>query len=339
MKLIAGLVALAAAAPTVINCNAGKGGTAAMSMTILETDVQQAPTDFTLNAGVYSHTVYATPGNTSMNTKTNALVLTHSVASGGCLKEEGLDGVKVCTKVGHSIIFTCSYPMDNQDIKTDTDFKVSGSDTEKTAAGTGKLTYKLAVDNTSFSIGSKVTATITPVTTGLVHATIESCKVTNKGTSAFVKLIDDGMTRECKLGVDVTTPQGTGVLGFNWSSFKWSTALSGKSSPDEDQDVSCNISLSKAKPTTEAQDPVSCNAGKVTWTKIAGTYCVTTYSIWEDFGTVDKCKTKCLSDKTCKFVIFDVYMDYCYLHTAKQCQNQKSDSQYDLYQAVESPAS
>ena len=162
-----------------------------MAMTIAESDVQQAPAGWALSGGVYSYTVPASTTNTAMAVDgTKNLVMTHTVASGGCKKED-VDGVKVCTKTGHVITFTCSYPMDNQDIKTDTDFKVSGSDTEKTAAGTGKLTYKLTVDKSSFSIGSKVTATITPVTTGLVHATIESCKVTNKGTSAFVRLIDD----------------------------------------------------------------------------------------------------------------------------------------------------
>jgi len=262
MKLIAGLVALVAAAPAVTNCNAGTGGKAAMSMTIAESDVQQAPDGWTLNGGVYSKTVDASPSNTAMAAdSSNNLVMTHTVASGGCKKEK-VDDIEVCTKIGHVITFTCSYSMDNQDIKTDTDFKVSGSDTEKTATGTGELKYKLEVDKASFSIGSKVTASITPVTAGLVHATIESCSVKNTSENKSVTLIGDGMKRECKLGVDVTAAQGTGNLGFTWSSFKWSTALNAQktadSSPDENQEVSCNISLSKAQPTTEAQDPASC---------------------------------------------------------------------------------
>ena len=132
-----------------------------MAMTIAESDVQQAPAGWALSGGVYSYTVPASTTNTAMAVDgTKNLVMTHTVASGGCKKED-VDGVKVCTKTGHVITFTCSYPMDNQDIKTDTDFKVSGSDTEKTATGTGKLTYKLEVDKASFSIGSKVSATIT----------------------------------------------------------------------------------------------------------------------------------------------------------------------------------
>lgn len=283
-----------------------------------------------LNAGVYSHTVPASTGNTAMNTKTNELVMTHKVDTGGCKKED-VNGVKVCTKTGHLITFTCSYPMKNQDIKTQTDFKVSGSDTEKTAAGTGKLTYKLTVDKSSFSIGSKVTATITPVTIGLVHATIESCKVTHKSKNESVKLIDDGMQRECKLGVDVTTAQGTGVLGFNWSSFKWSTALSGKSSPDEDQDVSCNISLSKAKPTTETQNVCAASSGPVTWTNMgANLWCPNNYSpVGGGYGlTLDECKAKCVEDSNCVAIRHGAnWGNQCKLSTDCAAPTQSSEDQ------------
>ena len=260
MKLIAGFAALVAATPAVTDCNAGNGGAAAMAMTIDSADVQQAPVGWALAGGVYSKTVAASTTNTAMAAGNN-LLMTHQISSGGC-KKERVGGVDVCTKIGHVITFTCSYPMKNQDIATDTPFKVSGSDTEKTATNTGSLKYKLEVDNTSFTIGSTVQATITPVTSGLVHATIESCTVKNTGENKSVTLIGDGMKRECKLGVDVTTAQGTGNLGFTWSSFKWSTekAVGGGDSPVENQEVSCNISLSKDQPTAEAQVPTSCPA-------------------------------------------------------------------------------
>jgi len=259
MKLIAGFAALVAAAPAVTNCNAGNGGAAAMSMTIEKSDVQQAPTGWTLVGTQYQKTVDADTSNTAMGANNN-LVMTHQISSGGCKKEK-VDNIDVCTKIGHVITFTCSYSMDDQNIKTDQDFKVSGSDTEKTATGTGELNYKLEVDNTSFTIGSTVTASITPVTSGLVHATIESCAVKNTVKDQSVTLVGDGMKRTCALGVDVTAAQGTGNLGFTWSSFKWSTELvGGNASPIENQEVSCNISLSKAQPTAEAQDPASCPA-------------------------------------------------------------------------------
>ena len=226
-----------------------------MSMTIAEGDVQQAPDGWTLAGGVYSKTVAASTTNTAMDNSNN-LVMTHTVSSDGC-EDVKVDDITVCKAIGHVITFTCSYPMKDQILKNE-DFAVSGSDTEKTATGTGKLDYKLIVDKTTFAIGSTVTATITPVTSGLVYATIESCSVTHKGKSESVKLIDAGMQRECALGVDITNGQGNGNLGFTWSSFKWSTELvGGAASPAEDQEVSCNISLSKAQPTTETQSCVA----------------------------------------------------------------------------------
>ena len=234
-----------------------------MSMTIAEGDVQQAPDGWTLAGGVYSKTVAASTTNTAMGDTPNVkeLVMTHTVSSGGC-EDVDIGGVVVCKAIGHEIVFTCKYPMDDKTLTNEEDFSVSGSDTEKTATGTGTLDYTLTVDATTFAIGEQVTATITPVTSGLVYATIESCSVTHKGNSEVVNLVKDNMQRECALGVDVTTGQGNGALGFTWNSFKWSTTLNNgaaDSSPAEDQEVSCSISLSKTTPTTETQN--DCTAG------------------------------------------------------------------------------
>jgi len=263
MKLIAGLAALVAAKPEVLDCNAGPGGAAAMSMTIAKADVQQAPgAGWSLDGGVYKKTVQASTTNTAMGTTANVkeLVMTHTVNSGGC-EDVDIGGVVVCKAIGHEIVFTCTYPMDDQTLKNEKDFSVSGSDTEKTATKTGTLNYKLTVDKTAFDIGAKVTATITPATPGLVHATIENCSVKNKGNSQEINLVKDNMQRECALGVDVTAGQGTGNLGFLWNSFKWSTTLNqakaADSSPDESQEVSCSISLSKAAPAKQTQNVCS----------------------------------------------------------------------------------
>jgi len=341
MKLIAGFVALVAAEPKVIDCNAGTGGAAAMSMTIAESDVQQAPTGWAgPTNGVYSKIAPATTTNTAMGTTAGKkeLVMTETVNSGGCEKVT-VDNIEVCKAIGHVITFTCTYPMDDQVLKNEKDFSVSGSDTEKTATKTGTLNYKLTVDKTAFNIGAKVTATITPATPGLVHATIESCSVKNKVKNESVKLIDDGLERECALGVDVTTGQGNGNLGFTWSSFKWSTTLNqakaADSSPNESQDVSCSISLSKATPAKETQNV--CTASSVastdTWTKTAGEYCLDDLSY--TFGdTLDECKTKCLSESLCKFFTY-TKMDEgtCFVHSAEQCAQSKrmSDTNYDIY--------
>merc|ERR1712147_606887 len=295
-----------------------------------------------------SKTVAASTTNTAMAAGNN-LLMTHQITSGGC-KRETVDGHTVCTKIGHVITFTCSYPMKNQDITTDEPFKVSGSDTEMAATNTGSLNYKLEVDNTSFTIGSTVTATITPVTSGLVHATIESCSVKNKVKNESVKLIDDEMQRECALGVDITDGQGTGNLGFVWSSFKWSTELDAQntadSSPIESQEVSCSISLSKIAPATETKNDCSAKAPvetpvKVTWTKTAGQWCTKGQLATHHKITLDECKTKCTSYplKQCKFINFTEKTNNCYLMSAEQCapNHRGTQSTYDIYQAVETP--
>jgi len=265
MKLIAGLIALVSADVHVTNCNAGTGGAAAMSMEIDAVDVQRdlSGDGWALNQAKtkWNKTVPASAANTSETGTGDAkkLVFTHSVDSEGC-KEEKVGTTTVCTKIGHELTFTCTYPMKNQDLVNEKDFTVSGSDTEKNASNTGKLGYKLTVDTTTYSIGSAVTATITPDTANLVHATIESCSVKNKDNGVSVALIKDGMNRECKLGVSVTDGQGDENLSFEWNSFKWSTTLGtgGAKAADENQELSCNISLSKAAPTEEPQQPVTC---------------------------------------------------------------------------------
>ena len=70
----------------VLDCNAGPGGAAAMSMTIAKADVQQAPgAGWSLDGGVYKKTVQASTTNTAMGTTANVkeLVMTHTVNSGG----------------------------------------------------------------------------------------------------------------------------------------------------------------------------------------------------------------------------------------------------------------
>jgi len=305
MKLIAGFAALVAAAPAVTNCNAGQDGAAAMSMTIAEGDVQQAPDGWTLAGGVYSKTVAASTDNTSMGTTPNVkeLVMTHTVSSGGC-EDVDIGGVVVCKAIGHEIVFTCKYPMDDKTLTNEEDFSVSGSDTEKTATGTGSLDYTLTVDGATFAIGSPVTATITPVTSGLVHATIESCSVTHKGNSQVVNLVKDNMQRECALGVDVTTGQGNGALSFTWNSFKWSTTLNqakdADSSPAEDQEVSCSISLSKTAPAQQTQNVCPSSSGAVTWTEVGSYLWCPNETPGGGYGlNLDQCKAACAADSNC----------------------------------------
>lgn len=255
MKLIAGLLSCAAAAVTVTSCNQG-GDAANMAMKIDAADVQidLNSNGWTLNGdtstGYWTKNIAPTADTTSEATDANSkrvLRFVHTLDSSGC-ESAKVDDVTVCTKIGHVMTFTCDYDLDDQDLTTKNPFTVSGSDSVDSASNTGTLSYTLSVGtNTAFSIGSEVTATITPATSGLVVATIKNCEVKNKdptmSTKNEVSLIDAGLNAVCDLGASITTGQGTGELGFKWNSFKWSTAQD--DAAQEDQEVKCSISLAK----------------------------------------------------------------------------------------------
>lgn len=274
MKIIGGFLGLAAADMKIISCNAGSGGAAAMSMSIDKADIQRDLKDagWTLEdadsdgtGDQWQKTVTPTPTSvTESGTGDSRMLDFEYKVEAGC-KTENVDGKDICVETGHALTFKCSYPMKDQDL-TEQAFTVSGSDTEDAVSKQGTLGYNIGfsnkpADDKPYEIGSAVKATITPVTSGLVHATIESCSVKNKGNSESVSLVSDGMKRECLLGVDVTQPQGTGVLTLQWESFKWNTehAVGKDKADDEDQELTCKISLSKNAPTTESQQPADCN--------------------------------------------------------------------------------
>jgi len=255
MKLSAGLLTCVAAGPTV-TCN--KGDDAVMTAKLLDADVQIDLTTvgWTKVTGGYEKEYVPTAADVSEVTLDKdandpskgtyrALQFSNSVDSNGC-ETKTVGGVTVCVKTGHEYTFTCNYDLSDQDL-TEQPFTVSGSDTVDSATNTGSLTYTLTVDkSTAYTIGDKVTATITPATSGLVHATIASCEVRNTVKSETVGLIGADLAPVTEVGTAISTGSGTGALGFSWSSFKWSTSktTSGADSPDEDQELHCSISLS-----------------------------------------------------------------------------------------------
>merc|ERR1711970_106304 len=256
MKLSARLLTCVAAGPTV-TCN--KGDAAVMTAKLLDADVQIDLTTvgWTKVSGGYEKEYVPTAGdaeevvlykddtNHSLGTY-RALQIVNSVDSNGC-ETETVGGVTVCVKTGHEYTFTCNYDLSDQDL-TEKPFTVSGSDTVDSATGNGSLTYTLTVDKTAaYTIGDTVTATITPATSGLVYATITSCEVRNTSENEKVSLIGADLEPVTEVGTAISTGQGTGALGFSWSSFKWSTSKTtgGADSPDEDQEVHCSISLTR----------------------------------------------------------------------------------------------
>ena len=241
MKLIAGIVASAAASISVI-CN--NGNAVEMTMSIPEVDVVGDVDGFQLANGIWTKSVIPSAGDTTTGDVggTDSLIFDQTVTSSGC-DEEIVDGVTVCVAKGHTFTFSCSYPLTDQEISS-TAFTVAGSDTISAATNVGSLHYALTVDSTSaYEIGSTVTATITPSSPDLVTATIKTCNV--EKASSSVSLIDEGLDPVCALGVAIANGQDTSNLSFSWSSFKWNTATVGAAG-DESQSLKCTIGLAKA---------------------------------------------------------------------------------------------
>lgn len=281
MKLLAGLASAAAGVSVICNNGANE---VEMQMTIDVGDVQQAPDledGWEMNAGntAWEKTFVPTAGDTTETSVGGAQFLTVSqvVDSDGCNKAT-VDGVEVCVSKGHQLTFTCNYPLADQNISTDTDFTVSGSDTTDSATNTGSLNYALTIDNSAgYEIGNVVSATITPLTTGLVTATILNCEVKNTDPAIVnneVSLINADLAPVCDLEVAITTGQGDSALAFTWNAFKWSTTQGASS--EETQTVECSIGLA-VNPATV--NPQSCTAGQTTgpaveWTVFDGSDCV-----------------------------------------------------------------
>merc|ERR1711892_953536 len=320
MKLLAGLVASAAAGSSV-TCNNASTGAVEMKMMVDVADVQDAAgpgADWTNNAGQWEKTFTPTAADTTE--VTGNLQVTQVVDSNGCDKTT-VDGIEVCISKGHQFTFTCNYPLADQTISTANDFTVSGSDTTDSAINYGSLNYALSVDaGAVFAIGNIVTATITPVSSGLVKATILSCEVTNSDLASDneVSIIDANLKPTCDLGVAITTGQGDSTLGFTWSSFKWSTTKIGTSDVLENQQLTCSISLAKEP---AAVSPQTCGSGGTVeqWTKTERTICGGNSYVAPESMSEDECKTQCLqeSDQGCMAVY--VYNDWCWRFVESEC--------------------
>jgi len=321
MKLLAGLVASAAAGTYVTCNNASKG--VEMKMMVDIADVQDAAgpgADWAKNEDQtqWEKTFTPTADDTTEETEgtDKFLQVTQVVDSEGCAKET-VDGVEVCISKGHQFTFTCKYPLADQTLSTADDFTVSGSDTTDSVTGTGTLSYALTVDaGATFAIGNTVTATITPESSGLVTATILSCEVTNSDLASDnkVSIIDADLKPTCDLGVAIATGQGDSTLGFTFKSFKWSTNKVGNNDAAENQDLTCSIALAKT-PTTVT--PQTCGS-TVTWTMAAGKICDGNAIEQLNLGE-DECKTKCLQTSDCVAIMKRDRLDFCWTFTANNC--------------------
>merc|ERR1711935_871579 len=202
--------------------------------------------------------------------------------------------------------------------------------TTDSAINYGSLNYALSVDaGAVFAIGNIVTATITPVSSGLVKATILSCEVTNSDLSSDneVSIIDANLKPTCDLGVAITTGQGDSTLGFTWQSFKWSTAKVVNSDVVENQELACSISLAKTPATVT---PQACGSQAVEqWSKTERRACEGNhYEVSASTVTEDECKTQCLQESDCvavvSFNVVDSSAPKCYKYAEGQCDNPMS---------------
>jgi len=274
-----------------------------------------------------------------------ALVISTEVSSNGC-KTANVDKVNVCVKTGHTLKFECAYSLETKMLNT-ADLTVSGSDTEKSAIGTGKLNYVLAV-NKAMTIGDLATATITPKTSGLVYATVNSCSVShdddnNADTAdAKIELFNSNMVPEKNpLGVTITTGSGKDVLDFGWTSFKWSTQKVDGSDIAEKQTLSCEIGLSltekdKARTWTEAQHDKTCG-------DFANSFDYEEEYIWyayddaaEDYYalysyevSLTKCKQLCEEHANCGGIRLTSDVFYCHLFSKENCDGTEFDNYSD----------
>lgn len=246
-----------------------------------------------------------------------ALVLKTTVDSDGC-DQKTVDNVIVCVKTGHKLTFECSYSLEDQNLDT-VDITVSGSDVAESATGTGTLTYTLAMSGSNaLTIGDEATATITPKTAGLVHASIIECNVSHDHDAdtdtddQSVSIIDAGLYPVCPLSASVTAGKGTGVLGISWKSFKWTTTKEAGNDVQEDQKLTCSISLS-----AEAQGQV-----RTDWEDLCGKDCnignnnvntVNSSGPVKNIATLDECKKVCENNSQCSAVTFNVGRNDCWL--------------------------
>ena len=164
------------------------------------------------------------------------------------------------------------------------------------------MTYTLALANGDLKIGETATATITPKTSGLVHASINECHIAHDHDSVFttgdqtVSIIDAGLQPMCTLSAAIETGKGTGELKFSWSSFKWSTTKKSGADVKESQSLKCSIALSLTAQgsTSNWKDEgcIDCSGNDLP-------------ALSQPFaGDFDACKKACENDAQCKTVTY-----------------------------------
>ena len=162
-------------------------------------------------------------------------------------KETKVGDVTVCIKEGHTIDFTCKYPLDAQTLKST--FDVAGHDTDVLEEGFGQLNFKLlATENVE--IGNTVNVKIEAVNKGLIWHSLQDCTVSKGGEDISIlkwNSSEGSLVSICPnvFNADIQTAANQDMTHFSWTAFKWSTSTQ---NDIERQTIECKISLSKDKP-------------------------------------------------------------------------------------------
>merc|ERR1711937_91867 len=244
-----------------------------MTATVLESEVARDLTEdgFTLTNGVYTKVWTAgqfTSADMSVD-DSGDLVLSKQVSK-SC-STTNVDGVDVCIATGHTLDFKCTYGLGTKTVHST--FDVSGHDTIDSAEGVGTLNYNLVVDDNAVDIGETVSVTISPVNEIGIWARLQDCQVTYQSVPVSIldwSAADNEINPVCDLTAAVETGISQKDLKFSWSAFKWATQTVGGI---EQQEISCEISLSKDEPayqidgcvTTQSDSP----AEKPTFSDVA----------------------------------------------------------------------
>jgi len=221
------------------------------------------------------------------------LILTKTVAA-NC-QQTNVDGVDVCIQEGHSLEFKCKYPLGETTV-TGT-FDVAGHDTVAQEEGFGTLKYTLTVVNPNVDIGDTVNVEVEAVNKGLVYHHLQDCTVSKSGQDVSI-LNWDGTNNNLEtvcpnvLGAAIGVSNHQDKTSFSWTAFKWSTSTQ---APDdeEQQTITCSISLSQNAPTVNTPGCVSIQDDSTQavdkYTKTASGICDGgTYHPLQNLGTSDE---------------------------------------------------
>ena len=170
--------------------------------------------------------------------------------SAGCKKTK-VDNIDVSIQEGHSLDFTCKYPLEETTVSNTYD--VAGHDTNVAEEGVGSLKYTLTVLDSNVDIGDTVNVEVEAVNKGLVYHHLKDCTVSLNSQDVSILNWDsagNNLETICPnvLGAAIVVSNHQDKTSFSWTAFKWSTSTQ-EPNDQETQTIACKISLFQNAPT------------------------------------------------------------------------------------------